>query len=127
MVYVILQHGMPFKMGYVKRGQFRDYQMLQKIQQPCREYDAGCISGIRYQYCFPRYDNIATLLSSPNVGPARATPKPLKYPHSKNNSRRLPNIYNLGRQFLLEQITLKQITLKQFASKQFASKQFASE
>jgi hypothetical protein len=26
MVYVILQHGMPFKMGYVKRGQSGDYQ-----------------------------------------------------------------------------------------------------
>ena len=82
---------------------------------------------IRYQYCFPRYDNIATLLSSPNVGPARTTPKPLKYPHSKNNSRRPPNIYNLGRQFLLKQIASKQITPKQIASKQIAPKQIASK
>jgi hypothetical protein len=32
MVYVILQHGMPFKMGHVKRGQSGDYQTLQKIR-----------------------------------------------------------------------------------------------
>jgi hypothetical protein len=28
MVYVILQHGMTFEMGYVTRGQYSDYYLL---------------------------------------------------------------------------------------------------